>query len=130
MYKVISITDYEMTRDVELQNMDTGEIDLCFDDSALFSKDINFDFMKKGEIYDCKIKLFGVIESEKNKSNLKCRTIKILDYCNMVMAETNEGIYYIPISEFPDREIKNEFYYSYSRKDLIEVDGILHKFYR
>ena len=46
-----------MTRDVILKNIATGTIDECFDESDVFSND--FDFIKTGEKYDCKIYLFG-----------------------------------------------------------------------
>ena len=129
MYKVISITEYEMTRDVVLQNLDTGEIDVCFDDSALMSDENNFDFMEIGGVYDCKIKLFGVVEEENGHGNVKCRTIKTLDYCKMVMVEVGQNVYYVPMSEFQDGVVKPEFYFGYTRKDLMEVDNVLHKYY-
>ena len=54
MYKVLSIDSDEMTKNIKLENMKTGTIDICFDDSALVS-DKNFDFMNVGEEYKCKI---------------------------------------------------------------------------
>lgn len=38
MYRVISIEDYMVTRNIRLENSDTGTIDECFDDSSLVSK--------------------------------------------------------------------------------------------
>lgn len=45
MYKVILIEDDEMTRNIELKNVETGTIDECFDDSALIGNEC-FDFME------------------------------------------------------------------------------------
>ena len=45
MHKVIKINEFAATRMVELQNELTGNIDICFDDSALVSIN-NFEFMK------------------------------------------------------------------------------------
>jgi len=56
VYKVIEINEAVATRTIKLQNIDSGTIDICFDDSELVS---NFNFMKAEQIYDCKILLFG-----------------------------------------------------------------------
>lgn len=52
MYRVIIIDEDEMTRNIKLENINTGTIDDCFDDSALVSN-ICFNFMSIGEEYDC-----------------------------------------------------------------------------
>ncbi len=53
MYKIIKIRNYAATRDIELQNLNTNTINLCFDDSAVVSYN-NFDFIEEGKVYDCK----------------------------------------------------------------------------
>lgn len=45
MYKIIKIRNYAATRDIELQNLNTNTINLCFDDSAVVSYN-NFDFIE------------------------------------------------------------------------------------
>ena len=50
MYRVISIEDYMVTRNIRLENFDTGTIDECFDDSSLVSKKC-FDFIKMDSFY-------------------------------------------------------------------------------
>jgi len=127
MFKVLSTMPAEVTRKISLQNIHTGSIDVCFDDSDLFS-DKNFDFMKIGEIYDCKISLFG-------KFDVKGEEFEILEKIELgcknllKVRNQNKDIYFISgeIKNFSPNEIMN---YDYSRKDLIEVDGILHPFYQ
>ena len=118
MYKIISISEDEMTRNVELENSDTGTIEECFDDSSLIS-DINFDFLTIGKEYECKIKLFGnaVQNMQDNEMVGTKEMVKVL-------VENDE--YYIPrkkVEKYLDKEM---FFFRYTRKDLIEVDNILH----
>ena len=129
MYKLLSITEYAVTRDVVLLNQDTGTEDVCFDDSALISDAYNFEFMEVGEIYDCKIKLFGRIEPEKTSQAVLCRTVEDADYHGMVKIAIGNDYYYVSKNEFADGEILQEFYFDFSRKDLFEVNGILHEDY-
>ena len=60
MYRVVSIDRDEMTKNIQIKNLETGTVDICFDDSSLVS-DENFDFMREGNEYECKIKLFGTV---------------------------------------------------------------------
>lgn len=74
MYKVISISEDEMTRNVKLENSDTGTIEECFDDSSLIS-DINFDFLTIGKQYECKIKLFGNVVQDMQDKTVICKIL-------------------------------------------------------
>lgn len=67
MYELIEIEEYEVTRNLKLKDIDTGIVEECFDDSGVVS-DKNFDFMKKGKQYECKIKLFGKPVPEKTNN--------------------------------------------------------------
>ena len=58
MYKVMGFKEAVATRKVFLLNEETGTQETCFDDSGLAGEE-NFLFMKQGERYECKIKLFG-----------------------------------------------------------------------
>ena len=61
MYKLLSASEALMTRYVKLENCETGKIEQCFDDSDLRHEDQrDFWFMQVGEIYECKILLFGL----------------------------------------------------------------------
>ena len=128
MYKVISISDDEMTRNIELENSDTGTIEECFDDSALIS-DINFDFLTIGKEYECKIKLFGTVVQNMQDKTVICKILsknEMVGTKEMVKVLVENNKYYIPrkkVEKYLDNEM---FFFRYTRKDLIEVDNILH----
>lgn len=69
MYELKEIINDDVTRFIKLKNMDSGIVEECFDDSAVVSES-NFDFMEIGHQYECKIKLFGEPDSEKQKAVL------------------------------------------------------------
>ncbi len=128
MYKVISIYDYEMTRDIELENSDTGTIEECFDDSSLIS-DVNFNFMEIGKEYECKIKLFGNIVQDLQDKTVICKILsknEVIGIKEMVKVLVKNDVYYIPrkkVEKYLDKEM---FLFQYTRKDLIEVDNVIH----
>lgn len=79
MYKVVSVENYEMTRSIELENLETGTVDRCFDDSSLVS-DENFEFMNLNDEYNCKIKLFGNVVQDREgavRCIIDCREVKV-----------------------------------------------------
>lgn len=78
MYRVVSIDRDEMTKNIQIKNLETGTVDICFDDSSLVS-DENFDFMREGNEYECKIKLFGTVVSDMQENAVLC---KIVNSCN------------------------------------------------
>ena len=128
MHKVLSIDSDEMARSIELKNMKTGTIDICFDDSALVS-DKNFDFINVGEEYKCKIKLFGNVTTNLQEKSVLCKVLEKdvsvgTKKMVKVIVETDE--YYIPIKKISDFLDLNEFYFKYTRKDLVAVDNIVH----
>lgn len=128
MYKVISINDDEMTRSVELENITTGTINDCFDDSALVS-DKNFDFLKLQNTYNCKIKLFGNVVQEMQESTVLCKIIcrnAVVGIKNMVQVLVENDEYYIPIKNVTHISDIDYFYFKYTRKDLIQVNEVIH----
>lgn len=134
MYELVSIEEFEMTRFLTLKNIETGTVDICFDDSDVVSEN-NFSFMKRYAIYDCRIKLFGKFANKlfKQKSALLCTVINTsckIGIEEFVMIKTSsEDIYYISKSEFGNRKIKEHFYYDVGRKDLIQVSKQIHGSY-
>lgn len=128
MHKVISISDDEMTRNVELENSDTGTIEECFDDSALIS-DINFNFLTIGKEYECKIELFGTVVQNMQDKTVICKILsknEMVGTKEMVKVLVENNKYYIPrkkVEKYLDNEM---FFFRYTRKDLIKVDNILH----
>lgn len=128
MYKLMSIDQSDATRIVELLNIDTGTIDKCFDDSALTNFK-NFEFMKIDQEFDCKIALFGEIVEEKNDESVTCQILEPKVQVGekiLVRIKLGRDIYYIPRIQLEDC-IKNQFIeYFYTRKDLIQVDNVIH----
>ena len=128
MYELIDIVDYDATRLLKLKNIDTGIIEECFDDSAVVS-DNNFDFMQIGQQYECKIKLFGKPLAKRTGNSIICKVVNrevVIGQRAMVEVEINNSKYYVPrqkVSEYLDNDILN-FYFT--RKDLVQVNNIIH----
>jgi hypothetical protein len=131
MYEVVSIDQYAATRSVELRNMRTNVIDVCFDDSAVVSLE-NFDFLQVGQTYDCKIKLFGKCMDEVDEDCVICviRNPKVT-VGNKVMIEVavDSNVYYVNPKNMKNRETGRSFLFRCTRKDLIQVNDTLHADY-
>lgn len=128
MYKVLQIIDYAATRDVVIRNIETGTVDICFDDSIMVSNK-NFGFIEVGNKYSCKIQLFGNLTDNAGDKTLLCIINKIILVGGKKMAQVlvNEDIYYI--SQYQVKEIKEgeTFLFLCSRKDLIQVNDVIHE---
>ena len=128
MYKVIIIKEDEMTRNIKLENVETGTIDECFDDSALVGNKC-FDFMEIGKKYNCKIKLFGNVVQERVGKAVQCKVICkniTVGTRNMSKVLVNNDEYFIPQNKLSELEDVESFYFRYSRKDLIQVNDVIH----
>ncbi|MBC8536435.1 hypothetical protein [Feifania hominis] len=128
MYELLEISESAATRFLTLKNMETNTVEECFDDSALVS-DKNFEFMKTGRQYDCKIKLFGTPVNSKVPNSVNC---KILD-TNVVIGNTpfvevivNKNKYYIVRQKAMRFEKEDFISFLFTRKDLIQVDSVIH----
>ena len=131
MYKVTGIKEYAATRDVFLLNEETGTQETCFDDSALMG-DENFSFMKQGERYECKIKLFGRLGLPEDSDLLACTVLERrvpVGVRKLAKVQVGQDIYYILEKELKDVGDVDVIYYSSSRRDLIQVDNMLHADY-
>lgn len=127
MHKLISIDEAVMTRNIELENIDTGTIDKCFDDSALISYN-NFDFMKIGSTYDCKIWLFGIQVNEKDKDTLECKVVnKDVQIGKTLFVEVlvEKDIYYVYQKDIDSLLYQNKFLFSCSKR-IIQVDYMIY----
>lgn len=128
MYKVIIIEEDEMTRNIKLVNVETGTIDECFDDSALVGNEC-FDFIEIGKEYNCKIKLFGNVVQERVGNAVQCKVICkdiTVGTRNMSKVLVNNDEYFIPQNKLSELEDVESFYFRYSRKDLIQVNDVIH----
>ncbi len=129
MYELVLIINADATRKVELKSQETGNIDVCFDDSALVS-DINFDFMKIGEIYDCKIKLFGQPILQEKEGCIEGQVINedvIVGSKRMVEVLVDGNIYSTYYQKVKDFIQNNLLYFKCTRKDLIQVNEVIHQ---
>ena len=128
MYRVTGIKEYAATRDVLLLNEETGTRETCFDDSALKGYE-NFSFMKQGGRYECKIVLFGRLGLPEESGLLACTVLERrvpVGVRKMAKAQVGQDIYYIPERELEGVGDVDVIYYSSSRRDLIQVDNVLH----
>ena len=75
MYKVMGFKEAVATRKVFLLNEETGTQETCFDDSGLAGEE-NFLFMKQGERYECKIKLFGRLGLPEESGTRRSKTVQ------------------------------------------------------
>ncbi|MBR7163500.1 MAG: hypothetical protein IKD21_00810 [Clostridia bacterium] len=131
MYNLVEISESEITRFLKLKNMQTGDIVECFDDSAVVS-DINFNFIQMNHQYDCKIKLFGKVVNDKTDQSIACKIINkdtIIGQKSMVEVLADNKQYYITKKNL-ENHLDNEIFYFYAtRKDLIQVDNVIHADY-
>lgn len=128
MYELISVEDFVMTRFVKLRNLDSGTIEECFDDSVLVN-DEGFDFMEVGQQYKCKIELFGKVVEEANDKSILCTIVDkniVIGIKNMVKIAIEDDEYYVPQKEISDYLNKDTFIFNCTRKDLIQVNDVIH----
>ena len=130
MYKLLSIKEYEATRDVYLKNVITETTDMCFDDSALVSESDNFDFMEIGKQYECKIRLFGETDISKLGELVECLIVEDnikVGRAIYVKVKVNNDSYYVDREQAIPFLATGKFKYRYTRKDLIQVGDIMHQ---
>ncbi len=128
MHKLISKKEAQVTRFLTLENMKTGTVDYCFDDSDLFND--GYYSMEEGKIYECMILLFGDLNRGKKDIKILCNVVRDnvivgARKSRLVEVKVGEDVYYVPYSEVKDVLDKASFYFYCARKDLIMVDGVL-----
>ena len=128
MYELIDIVEDDATRLLRLRNVDTGVIEECFDDSAVVS-DNNFDFMQLGQKYECKIRLFGKPLAAGTNNGVICKVLNkeiMIGQKAMVEVQINNSKYYIHRQKVREYLAGGSFYFWFTRKDLIQVNNIIH----
>lgn len=132
VYKLLSISESEITRYVKLQNCETGEEEYCFDDSDVrYDCQDDFAFMTIGNVYECKILLFDCrIISAKlpNHSCIECRIVNnnlSIGNLAVIQIESNGNTYYIAKRDIMHYPKNSKLFLAYSRKDLIQVNGVV-----
>ncbi|MCI7691938.1 MAG: hypothetical protein MSR67_06075 [Oscillospiraceae bacterium] len=145
MFKFLSASNAEMTRYVKLENCETGKVEMCFDDSDLrHENQIGFEFMQVGSVYDCKILLFGIAidlsdEEAIEQSRILCKTSErellvcetVDENCfvgnrKLLQVISGGNIYYVDINDAAALNDCRRFVFRFSRKDLIQVDDVVH----
>lgn len=125
MYKLLSIEESSATRNLELENLNSGTIDLCFDDSSVTSYE-NFEFMKINEVYDCKIYLFGKLDEDGEELHY-IKDIKVGTKALSEVSNKNGDIYYIDKNSTNVITSKGKMItYKYTRKDIVKVNNVIH----
>lgn len=127
MHEVIKIKQYAMTRHVILKNIATGTIDKCFDESDVFGNDFNF--IKSGEKYDCKIYPFGDIVTA---GGVICKIIDrnvVVGIRKLIKIMVENDEYYISKSIIENCNEIGELNFKCMRKDLIQVNDIINPRY-
>ncbi len=128
MFKVIKINRCAATTFIDMLNLETGTVDKCFDDSAVVSYQ-NFDFMEEGEIYDCKIELFGNFTDKANNLSTELTIVGtgvVVGKTKYLKVMIGDDVYFIPESEVKNVELKRKMHYVFTRKDLIQADDVIH----
>ena len=128
MYVVLSVVEYQMTRDIVLKNLKSGTIDLCFDDSMLTHYK-EFGPMEKGQRYECKIELVGDVFPNKQEGAALCKIVDTNVYVGkkrMVKVLIGEDEYYLSFKELEEIAYDDQVYYECFRKDLIQVNDMIH----
>ncbi|HEL0221642.1 TPA: hypothetical protein TUD29_001922 [Streptococcus equi subsp. zooepidemicus] len=122
MYTLKKIQDSIATRDLIFKNDYTNTIDVCFDDSELLSYD-NFNFVRIGSKYDCKIFLYGKEDSKGELFRIVAKELIGTRLLTKIKNARND-VYYISFHE-KFEEIR-EIRYLYSRKDIIQIGEVIH----
>jgi len=133
MYKVNHIEKCAVTSFIDLTNLDTGTQDVVFDDSLFVKAGYDtFEFIREGESYDCKIELFGVYLDEMSEPWGTCAEVTVVNQnvtigeVAMLQVQIGQDIYYIRKSELDDSKITEKFFFRFTRKDLVQVDDVVH----
>ncbi len=136
MYKFLSAACGDVTRHLKLENCETGNVDLCFDSSMLkHNNQSDFSFMKIGEIFECKILLFGNasdMSAPITQNGIVCETVKqniIIGKLEVVQIVSNKNTYFVAADDIKNLKDLSQFVFDFSRKDLIQVDDIIHPRY-
>ena len=86
--------------------------------------------MKIGVEYECKIKLFGnVVKEIQDTSTVFCEILcrdVIIGKKSMIKVQVENDVYYIPQKKLENTINLKSFYFQFTRKDLIQVNNVIH----
>lgn len=129
LYKLLKIDEGQMDRFIYLKNLETGVVEYCFDNSMTVSDD-NFEFMKIGQNYRCKIVLVGDQMEEPTEHAKKYVVVSKENIGTKVFlkVKVNDNFYYV-LANGMNSNNGNVIFFEAFRKDLLEVNGKVNYFY-
>lgn len=118
-----------MDRFIYLKNLETGVVEYCFDNSMTVSDD-NFEFMKIGQNYRCKIVLVGDQMEAPTEHAKKYVVVSKENIGTKVFlkVKVNDNFYYV-LANGMNSNNGNVIFFEAFRKDLLEVNGKVNYFY-
>jgi len=120
----MNIDEAAVTRQLTLKNNETKTVEMCFDDSSVTSVE-NFEFMRIGVAYDCKIYLLGRVDD--CGKDFKVLKGVIIGTRKLVKIQDVVGnVFYVDRNIMKNMEVKEFIKFKYTRKDVIQVNDIIH----
>lgn len=118
-----------MDRFIYLKNLETGVVEYCFDNSMTVSDD-NFEFMRIGRNYRCKIVLVGDQMEKSTEHAEKYVTVgkENIGTKEFLKVKVNDNFYYV-LANGINSNNGNVIFFEAFRKDLLEVNGKINYFY-
>lgn len=121
MYKVIGIKNYEFTRDIIVESIESKQTYVAFDDSDLIGND-QFSFVQVQKIYNCKLGIMGNIDSSGETYTILSR--EHIGKMNLLKVSNSCGDYfYFPANS--KVEIGDNIKLIVKRYDLLAVNNVI-----
>lgn len=119
MYKVITIKNYEFTRDIIVESKKSKQRYTVFDDSDLVGND-QFFFVREQEIYDCKLGILGDIDPSGELFDILSK--ERIGKMNLIKISNLQGDeFYFPNQA--NMKLGGKINLNVKRYDLLAVDG-------
>lgn len=121
MHKVITIKNYEFTRDIVVESQMSKQRYTVFDDSDLVGND-QFSFVREQEIYDCKLGILGEVTPSGETFNVLSK--EKIGKMNLLKISNSDGDnFYLPATT--NLKIGSQIKLSVKRYDLLSVNNVI-----
>ncbi|MEO5284043.1 hypothetical protein [Limosilactobacillus allomucosae] len=121
MYKVITIKNYEFTRDIIVESQNSKQQYTAFDDSDLIGND-QFSFVKEQEVCDCKLGILGEVNPSGETFDVLSK--EKIGKMNLLKVLNSDGDnFYLPATA--DIKIGSQIKLNVKRYDLLSVNNII-----
>lgn len=121
MYKVITIKNYEFTRDIIVESKKSKQQYIVFDDSDLVGND-QFSFVREQEIYDCKLGILGEVTPSGKTFNVLSK--EKIGKMNLLKISNSDGDNFY-LSAATNLKIGSQIKLSIKRYDLLSVNNVI-----